>query len=161
MSYEGFTGQDTGADASVKLADFLRKGESGLDVVETEQVPCVWEKVVNYRKTSNPVLDIAKMAGYGMYNFDEPQQDSRRRLQAAPISYDRTQLRTDGISKTMDPSDPASHRTGNKIRPYTQQQLDSTVAMLERIIKNYPDETELVDICNSYVEQVKSRQAED
>jgi len=171
MSYEGFTGQDTGADASVKLADFLRKGESGLDVVKTEQVPCVWEKVVNYGKASNPVMEVPKAEEESRRRLPKAEEESgrrlpkaekesRRRLQAVPISYDRTQLRTDGIAMTMDPSHPASIRSGNKIRPYTQQQLDLTVAMLERIIKNYPDETELVDICNSYVEQVKSRQAE-
>eukprot|EP00957_Ditylum_brightwellii_P147137 11203842-Ditylum_brightwellii.AAC.1 len=138
MSYEGFTGQDTGADSTVKLADFLRKAENGLDVVEAEQVPCVWEKVVNYRKASNPVMEasnpvmeasnpvmeasnpvmeannavmeasnpvmeVVNVAGYGTYDHDEAQQQLRRRLQAAPISYDRTQLRNDGIATNIDP----------------------------------------------------------
>eukprot|EP00957_Ditylum_brightwellii_P006162 466085-Ditylum_brightwellii.AAC.1 len=117
MSYEGFTGQDTGADASVKLADFLRKGESGLDVVKTEQVPCVWEKVVNYGKASNPVMEVPKAEEESRRRLPKAEEESgrrlpkaekesrrrlpkaekesRRRLQAVPISYDRTQLRTD------------------------------------------------------------------
>ena len=48
--------------------------------------------------------------------------------------------------------DPASERSGPKIRPYTQTMLDDMLAMLQRLKERYGDDEELGKILDGYIE---------
>ena len=131
VSYEDMTNTQTGPRTALSIAEFLGQTE-GVNPIANENVPCVWETVINYK---NHVED-------GTH---------KRRLK---------RKMTDPIAGETH-VDPRSKRTGPKTRPYTQKMLDDMLAMLQRLKARYEDDEELGRILDEYIESTSKTPAEE
>jgi len=55
LSYEALTDGTFGPNVAGQIADFLRQGE-GVNVIEPESVPCIWQTVVNYKGAASSTM---------------------------------------------------------------------------------------------------------
>ena len=132
VSYEDMTNVDTGPQTALSITKFLGRTE-GVTPIDDEHVPCIWEYVINHKMH----------VGDGSDTGEGKTKD--RKLIAA--------------GKTL--VDPASERSGPKIRPYTQEMLDGMIAMLQRLKERYGDDEELGKILDGYIETTLNTPAEE
>lgn len=132
LSYEGIISDVGGPIFATKLADFLAQSE-GVTVIDRESVPCVWETVIKYKGS----------AAQG------PSDYGRRNLKIVPG--------VGGFSES-NPAAPESHRSGNKIHPYTKEQLDSVLNILQGLKERY-SEIQFTQTVDAYVQAVNGVKA--
>lgn len=132
VSYEDITGEATGPSAAKSISHFLGEVE-GVEPIEDESVPCVWETVVNYKRHT--------VTGALVASGDSSEE--------ATITAGWTSV------------DPMSKRTGPTVRPYTEAQLNEMATTLERLAKRYSTDEDLVRIFNGYIETIRSTPIEE
>jgi len=163
LSYEDLTDDIYGANVAAQINNFLAE-QDGVDPIEAEAVPCVWDTIVNYNKhtvgtknvVTQPVIevDVADRRAAARNIREEKvtkqhNQNNGRRMLGVNIREGRTH------------AVPVSLRVGPKVRPYTEQQLGDILGMLHRLVEKYRyDEDsvsmDLVRILNSYIEVVEN-----
>ena len=132
VSYEDMTNAEIGPKTALSITKFLGQTE-GVNPIPDENVPCVWETVINYKKHT----------GDGSH-VGEDKYKKRKMLDAGKTHVD-----------------PASERSGPKIRPYTQKHLDHMLAMLERLKQRYGHDEELAPILDGYIVTTKNTPVEE
>jgi len=130
LSYEDLTSQDHGPATAQQIADYLGETE-GVEPIDTESIPCIWETVVNYKNHPSPT----------------PQQQEEDNVEVK-----NRKLRVSFAERY----DPASERSGPKIRPYTAENLQAMIDMFNRLMTKYSHDAEFVSIMESYIEKAES-----
>ncbi|KAL7545845.1 hypothetical protein ACHAWF_009209 [Thalassiosira exigua] len=127
VSYEELTDNLLGPTAATEIALFLGETE-GVNPIDIKSIPCVWDTIINYNDSNN------RRNG----------EELKGEVGAENLSIGGTRL------------DPKSLRTGPKVRPYTEQNLQEMTAMLHRLLEKYSRDEDLVRIVSSYIETVSS-----
>lgn len=129
LAYEDLTSQDHGPATAQHIADYLGETE-GVEPIETESIPCIWETVVNYKNHPSPTS----------HEEEDNVEVKNRKLR---VSY-------------ADRYDPASERSGPKVRPYTAENLQAMIDMFNRLMTKYSHDEEFVSIMESYIKKAES-----
>ena len=127
LAYEDLTSDELGPSTTKRIADYLRQTE-GVEPIADESVPCIWETIVNY-KNHPPASP----------NNGEDVSRARR----------LTAIHNGEV-------DPSSLRSGPKIRPYTEEQLQMMIDMFQRLSEKYSHDRQFVRIMSMYTETIEN-----
>lgn len=159
VAYENLTDDEMGPVETTRIAEFLSRSD-GVDVRDAEEIPCVWFKVVKYKKA---------MAGKGrrLQEKDDPapppKNDSSESVQAEqdtvkveqPPTEEATKKRKPALSN---PAAPQSKRSGPKyVAPYTETQFRDLMSVLTQLLERYRDEKSLAPVLVRYIDEVERR----
>jgi len=128
LSYEDLTSQNLGPATAQRIADYLGETE-GVEPIDTDSIPCIWETVVNYKNHPSPATQ---------------QQEEETKVEVK-----NRKLRVSFAERC----DPASERSGPKIRPYTAENLQAMIDMFNRLMTKYSHDAEFVRIMESYLKR--------
>jgi hypothetical protein len=128
LSYEDLTSQDLGPTTAQRIADYLGETE-GVNPISSESIPC-WETVVNYKNHPSPTPQ----------EVEDNVEVKNRKLR---VSF-------------AERYDPASERSGPKVRPYTAENLQAMIDLFNRLMTKYSHDEEFVSIMESYIEKAES-----
>eukprot|EP00979_Chaetoceros_neogracilis_P009095 scaffold2062_cov273-Chaetoceros_neogracile.AAC.10 len=158
VSYERLVNRKTGPVESTRIANFLGRTE-GIEVVPPSQIPCVWDKVVNYKRIDvdeegNEIEGDRKLSVLrNLYNergqiLDKNIQDSNKMgLVKRRVKY----------VSNEDPAHPSqSLREGDYVYNFTKTQLEEIKATLNALRGRFLLEYTLVVILSGYVEEVEN-----
>lgn len=162
ISYEHLVDVKMGPIESTRIANFLGRTE-GVEVVPPSHIPCVWDKVVNYKR-----IEVDK---HGNELENSSDEEERKLSSTSRHLYDENGQRLIGQNNLIIPQkiirrrvkyvsheDPAhpqrSRREGQEIHQFTKQQLDQIRSMLNILRGKYLDDYTLVVILSEYIEEV-------
>ena len=131
LSYEDLTSQDLGSSTAQRIADYLGETE-GVEPIDSKSIPCIWETVVNYKNHPPPATQQEEV--------DTEVEVKNRKLR---VSF-------------AERYDPASERSGPRVRPYTADNLQAMIDMFNRLMIKYSHNEEFVSIMESYIEKAES-----
>lgn len=168
VSYERLVDDKMGPIESTRIANFLGRAE-GIDVVPPSHIPCVWDKVVNYKRievdeNGNEIVenDVTSDGGY-------EEGDQERKLAFNRHLYDEhgnmldknnqgTKLIVKRRVKYVSADNPAhpgnSHRDGNQVYEFTKAQLETIRSTLNILRGRFLSEYTLVVMLSGYIEEV-------
>lgn len=156
ISYERLVNHKTGPIESSRIANFLGRNE-GITVVPPAQIPCVWDKVVNYKR-----IDVDEDGN------EIDQSEEERFLAVHRNLYDEhgNVLEKNNIGsrkgvkrrvKYVSHEDPAhpehSLREGKQVYSFTSSQLQTIRNTLNGLRGLYLGEYTLVVILSKYIEE--------
>lgn len=124
ISHEDLLDVQIGGDEARRLASFLGEVE-GVNAVDSDHVPCVWDKVLNYKGDSGENVDV-----------DVELVERRRRLDSYIIPHPRS-VQKDGSTE----------------RPYTTEQIDAMTSVLQALASEF-QHSHLHDLMLRYSEQL-------
>jgi hypothetical protein len=157
VSYERLVNSKTGPVESTRIANFLGRTE-GVEVIPPSQIPCVWDKVVNYKRIDvdeegNEIEEDRKLSVLrNLYDehgniLDKNIQDSKMGLvkrRVNPVSHE-------------DPAHPSqSLREGASVYSFTKEQLEAIKTTLNALRGRFLGEYTLVVILSGYIEEVEN-----
>ena len=157
ISYERLINHKMGPIETARVSNFLSRQDS-VNVVSPSQIPCVWDKVVNYQR-----VDIDK-------HGKEITPENARKLTRETKNVNRhlytergdkinevedvVKRRVKYVSKE-DPSHPLrSKRKGNQKYEFTMKQLIEIRTMLNGLRAKFLSEYTFVVIISTYIEEV-------
>lgn len=166
ISYERLVDNKMGPIESTRIANFLGRSE-GIQVVPPSQIPCVWDKVVNYKRIEldedgNEIndadiderkLEQGKFKEHHTYRhlYDEHGNSLDKNNQG-------TQLIVKRRVKYVSPEDPAhpkqSHREGNQVYAFTKSQLEAMRTTLNALRGKFLSQYTLVVMLSGYIEEI-------
>jgi len=157
VAYENLTDDEMGPVETTRIAEFLSRSD-GVDIRDAEEIPCVWFKVVKYKKAmagkgrrlqeeeSPPVPNDAQQTS------DQPQTAQQEQT---PASNEAPKKPKPAIS---DPARPQSKRSGPKyVAPYTETQFRDLMSVLTQLLERYRDEKALAPVLVRYIDEVERR----
>jgi len=162
VSYERLVSEKMGPVESTRIANFLGRTK-GVEVVPPSHVPCVWDKVVNYKR-----VEVDEEG-------NEIDEDDERKLAESELTrfrllYDEHGKQLSGNNKLKKkavvrrrvkwvshehPDHPEhSKREGHKKYKFTKRQLDMIRSTLNMLRGKFLGEYTLVVILSGYIEQI-------
>jgi hypothetical protein len=153
ISYERLVDPKTGPVESTRISNFLGRTE-GVEVVPPSQIPCVWDKVVNYKR-----IDVDE---------DGNEIEEERFLAVHRNLYDEHGNVLDnndigsrkGVKRRVkyvsheDPAHPTqSLREGKQVHSFTRSQLQTIRTTLNGLRGRFLGEYTLVVILSGYIEK--------
>lgn len=170
ISYERLVDSKTGPVESTRIANFLARTE-GVQVVPPSQIPCVWDKVVNYKRIDvdedgNEILEenrnLAKGGAGDSLEIIEPTvnrnlYDEQGKILARNERNNRSMVKR--RVKYVSPDDPAhpvhSRREGDQVYSFSRSQLEKIRSTLNGLRGRFLEEYTLVVILSGYIEEVE------
>lgn len=154
ISYEDLTDPNLGPTVATQITTFLAQTE-GVEPIDLESVPCVWETIVNYKKHTHgvplgkdgePLL--SENVGYNKFG------GTRRKLRWAEVA---------GVMVPTGRTHPdiSSQRKGPKVRPYSEEQLVKMKEMFQRLLMKYEMDNDLTKIMYSYINAISKTPIEE
>jgi len=170
VSYERLVDNKMGPIETIRIANFLGRSD-GIDVVPPSHIPCVWDKVVNYKRieVDENGDEIADSDGKSDGDGGHDDEDTERRLTYNRHLYDEhgnrldknnqgTQLIVKRRLVYLSPDDPAhpghSHRDGDQVYAFTKPQLETIRSTLNVLRGRFLTEYTLVVMLSGYIEEV-------
>ena len=164
VAYENLTDDEMGPVETTRIAEFLSRSD-GVDVRDAEEIPCVWFKVVKYKKA---------MAGKGrrLQEKDDPDPSPKNEAEASVSESVVNEQKegkvqqpppTEEVAKKpkpalSNPAAPQSKRSGPKyVAPYTEMQFRDLMAVLTQLLERYRDEKALAPVLVRYIDEVERR----
>mmetsp|Transcript_5258 Transcript_5258/g.11937 ORF Transcript_5258/g.11937 Transcript_5258/m.11937 type:complete len:375 (-) Transcript_5258:224-1348(-) len=141
FSYEDLTDNNLGPLIATRIANFLGQSE-GVEHIATESIPCVWDTIVNYKNAGPPVVEGTLPENN---EVNASRKKNMRRLEEKMYA-----------DQGWHPSSLSPQRTGPKVRPYTEHNLELMLAMCQRLIEKYSFDEEFVRIMASYIDTVSN-----
>lgn len=119
LGFEGLTDDRGGPASALGLAAFLDQS-NGIDAIDPEAVPCIWDKVVRYKEGE---MDTTTPQTVGTLVFQTNQETGVASKRASGDGHDR---------------------------PYTEQQLEKMLGLLREVHKKHKTNKQLVQWLRSY-----------
>lgn len=162
ISYERLVSRKTGPIESTRIANFLGRTE-GIEVVPPSQIPCVWDKVINYKRIEideegNEIDEERKLktsnnlatSNRNLYDEHGNVLDKNTVSQVAAVKR-----RVKYVSHE-DPAHPTqSLREGDHVYKFTRSQLESIRSTLNSLRGRFLGEYTAVVILSGYIEEVE------
>ncbi len=158
ISFERLTNKKMGPIESARISNFLSR-QDGVTVVDPSQLPCIWDKVVNYNRididehgneiSEETARKLAKQEGHRvsrrLYREDGKQLHESKAIVKRRVKY---------VSRE-DPAHPAhSKRPGNEKYAFRKEHLIQLRSMLNRLRGKYLNEYTFVVIISGYIEEI-------
>ncbi len=160
ISYERLIDHKTGPVESVRIANFLGRTE-GIEVVPPTQIPCVWDKVINYKR-----IDVDEDGNEIETNQEE---EVNRALAVQRNLYDEhgnildkneISEKKKGVKRRVkyvsheDPVHPEhSLREGKQVYTFSRSQLQTIRTTLNSLRGRFLGEYTLVIILSQHIEE--------
>ena len=119
LGFEGLTDDRGGPASALGLAAFLDRS-NGIDTIDPEAVPCIWDKIVRYKEGEK---DTTTPQTVGTLVFQTNQETGVASKRASGDGHDR---------------------------PYTEQQLEKMLGLLREVHKKHKTNKQLVQWLRSY-----------
>mmetsp|Transcript_26215 Transcript_26215/g.75709 ORF Transcript_26215/g.75709 Transcript_26215/m.75709 type:complete len:470 (-) Transcript_26215:1398-2807(-) len=119
LGFEGLTDDRGGPASALGLAAFLDRS-AGVDTIDPEAVPCIWDKIVRYKEGEK---DTTTPPTVGRLVFQTGEEEGVASKRASGDCHDR---------------------------PYTEQQLEKMLGLLREIHKKHKSNKQLVQWLRSY-----------
>lgn len=119
LGFEGMTDDRGGPASALGLAAFLDRS-AGIDTIDPEAVPCIWDKIVRYKEGEE---DTTTPPTVGRLVFQTGEEEGVASKRAAGDGNDR---------------------------PYTEQQLEKMLGLLREVHKKHKSNKQLVQWLRSY-----------
>lgn len=158
VSYERLVNRKIGPVESTRIANFLGRTE-GVQVVPPSQIPCVWDKVVNYKRIDvdedgNEIEEDRKLSAVLRTLYDEHGQILDKNIQDSKLGLVKRRVK---YVSHEDPAHPKqSLREGDFIYDFTKNQLEAIKTTLNVLRGRFLSEYTLVIILSGYIEEVEN-----
>ncbi len=161
ISYERLVDDKMGPVESTRVANFLGRTE-GVEVVPPSHIPCVWDKVVNYKRievdeqgNEIPEDDERKLAIH-TESYRHLYDEHGNRLMDSNNQHHKPIIRRRvKYVSHEDPEHPEhSLRSGNQHYKFTKPQLETIRSMLNVLRGKFLGEYTLVVILSGYIEEI-------
>lgn len=158
IAYERLTNKKMGPIESVRISNFLGR-QDNVDVVSASQVPCVWDKVVNYQRVEidehgneisqeesrKLVTEKTKRVVRNLYNEHGETINESKKIVKRRVKY----------VSVEDPTHPIrSKRAGNQKYEFTKAQLLHVRHVLNVLRGKFLNEYTFVVIVSAYIEEI-------
>mmetsp|Transcript_23333 Transcript_23333/g.28678 ORF Transcript_23333/g.28678 Transcript_23333/m.28678 type:complete len:384 (+) Transcript_23333:90-1241(+) len=161
VSYERFVDKKMGPIESTRISNFLGR-QDNVNVVAPSTIPCVWDKVVNYKRVNidEHGKELNQEEVRKLYSGSSNDQQARHLYDVNGEKVEKTN--TKPIVKRRvkyvsheDPTHPGnSKRAGNQKYDFTKSQLLEIRSMLNQLRGKYLGEYTFVVIVSGYIEEV-------
>ncbi|GFH56157.1 hypothetical protein CTEN210_12633 [Chaetoceros tenuissimus] len=159
VSYERLVDPKQGPVESTRIANFLGRTE-GVETLPPSQIPCVWDKVVNYKRVEldQDGNEISEEEGRKL-NVNRNLYDDHGKVLAKNVQDEKAvgvKRRVKYVSHE-DPSHPTqSLRDGKRNSSFTKEQLESMKSTINALRARFLSEYTLVVILTSYMEEIEN-----
>ena len=156
LAYERLTDTAQGPGEAMRMAEFLSRSE-GVTTRDSEEIPCVWFKVVKYKEAQAKRREDQQMKALPQVDKVQAQVQPRRLQEVHMQQAQGPQQGMQHFSE-VNPINPKSHRDGpSYIAPFTDKQLRDIIQVLSTLLEKYRYERSLAPVLVEYTDEVQRR----